>query len=102
MDKCYIAGKIGDLPKEVYEAKFEKAKAEVYALHYHPVSPVDLPHNHGKTWSEYMREDIAMLMECSAVYALHDWRLSSGATIEVNLALSVGIDVIHQKLAPKV
>jgi len=30
------------------------------------------------------------------VYALNNWKDSPGATIEVNLALSLGINVIYQ------
>jgi len=94
--KCYIAGKIGDLAKEVYELEFERAKSEVIKLGYEPISPVDLPHAHGKTWSEYMREDLVALMGCDTLYAIRNWRQSPGATIEINLALSVGINIIHQ------
>lgn len=96
MKKCYIAGKIGDLSKEVYEHNFNYAKKVVSALGYEPVSPVDLPHNHDKTWESYMKDDIKALVECDAVYVLHNWRTSPGATIEVNLALSLGINTIHQ------
>jgi hypothetical protein len=43
-----------------------------------------------------MRVDIAELMQCQCLYALTNWRHSIGATIEVNTAISVGIDIIHQ------
>jgi hypothetical protein len=97
MNKCYIAGKIGDLSKEEYEANFSAAKIEVIAMGYIPVSPVDLPHEHGRTWSEYMREDLAEMLKCDTVYALRNWRQSPGATIEINTALSVGLNIIHQR-----
>lgn len=97
MKKCYIAGKIGDLPQAEYEDNFYNAKIKVLSLGFAPVSPVDLPHNHGKTWNEYMKEDLIAMLQCDCVYAMHNWRLSEGATIEVNLATAVGIDVIHQK-----
>lgn len=94
--KCYIAGKIGDLPLEVFMANFNQAKQEVEILGFEPVSPTDLPHNHGKTWGEYMREDLIELLKCSHLYAIRNWRQSPGATIEVNIALQVGIHIIHQ------
>jgi len=97
MKRCYIAGKIGNLPEEEYKANFEKGKAEVRALGYEPLSPVDLPHEHGRTWSEYMREDLIEMLKCECVYALRNWRQSPGATIEINTALSVGLNIIHQK-----
>jgi hypothetical protein len=95
-NKCYIAGKIGGLEVADYTERFEVAKAEVLLMGFKPVSPIELPHNHGKTWEEYMREDIKELMDCQCLYALTNWRHSVGATIEVNTAVSVGIDIIHQ------
>lgn len=100
MKRCYIAGKIGDSPESEYKPKFEQAKADVTAMGFVPVSPVDLPHNHGRTWPEYMREDITELMTCDVLYALRDWRLSPGARIEIETALNVGIDIIHEKPQP--
>lgn len=95
--KCYIAGKIGNLPEAEYKANFEQGKKEVMELGYEPVSPVDLPHQHNRTWSDYMREDLIEMLKCESVYALRNWRLSPGATIEINTALSVGLNIIHQK-----
>lgn len=97
MRKCYIAGKIGDLPKDQYEANFEAAEREVIALGFVPVSPLKLPHEHGRTWKEYMVEDLKALLDCDAVYAQHNVRFSPGGMIEINTANSVGITVIHQQ-----
>ncbi len=94
--KCYIAGKISGIHVDLYTDKFNKAKQEVIDMGYDPVSPLDLPHNHGKSWSEYVREDLIALLGCTHIYALKDWRDSPGATIEVNIAIQVGINVIHQ------
>lgn len=95
--KCYIAGKIGGLQEADYTQKFNQAKKEVIALGYTPVSPLDLPHNHNRTWEDYMKEDLIAMLTCDAVYTLTNWRHSIGATIEVNTAVSVGINIIHQK-----
>jgi len=96
MKKCYIAGYIGNLPVDEYTKNFEEAKKEVIQLGYEPVSPLDLPHNHGKSWSEYMREDLKAMLDCHSLYALRNWRLSPGAKIEINTAVSVGLHIIHQ------
>lgn len=93
---CYIAGKIGDLPLDVVDEKFDKAKRQVSALNLVPISPRDLLHNHDKEWQSYMREDIITMMKCQMVFACSDWRDSPGATIEVMLALQLKIPVIYQ------
>ena len=95
-NKCYIAGKIGGLSVEEFTANFAEAKKEVIALGFEPVSPVDLPHNHNKSWEAYMKEDIIYLMQCTHIYVMRNWRTSPGATIEINLALQLGIHIIHQ------
>lgn len=94
---CYIAGKIGGLEKEVYEPLFETAKQEVRNLGLVPLSPLDFTHNHDRTWEAYMREDLTEMLKCGSVYACRNWRHSPGATIEIELALKVGINIIHQK-----
>jgi hypothetical protein len=100
MLKIYIAGKIGNLPEKEYKANFDKAEWEASELGYIPVSPLKLPHAHGRTWSEFMREDLIAMLKCDAVYALNNWRQSPGATIEVETAKSVGINIIYQPSNP--
>lgn len=95
--KCYIAGKIGGLLQDEYINNFEKGKKEVEIMGFVPVSPLDLPHIHERTWEAYMKEDLIAMLQCGTVYALRNWRQSPGATIEINTALAVGINIIHQK-----
>lgn len=95
--KCYIAGKIGDLKPEEYQERFAQAEKEVMALGFDPVSPLKLPHKHGRSWAEYMREDLTAMLQCDAVYALSNSGDSRGATIEIELAEKVGIGIIRQR-----
>lgn len=95
--KCYIAGRISGLEEAEFKQRFLDGKREVENLGFEAVNPVELPHNHGHTWEEYMRECLVAMLECQTVYALNNWRYSVGATIEVNLAVSLGINVIFQK-----
>lgn len=95
-EKCYIAGKITGLPEAEYRANFEIAKKILVEMGYEPISPLDLPHNHGHSWAEYLREDIAALVECQKLFAMMDWPDSRGATIEVGLATALGLAMIYQ------
>lgn len=95
-NKCYIAGKITGLSKTEADALFSIAQIEVASRDLEPISPLDLPHKHGGTWEEYMREDLMKLLECKYLYALTNWTQSPGARFEVHAALTVGIEVIFQ------
>lgn len=95
--KIYIAGLIGETEESVYMQKFEKAKQECIQLGFETVLPTELPHKHKRGWTDFMREDlIAMLQDCEYVYAISDWRKSTGARIEVELALQLGFNIIQQ------
>ncbi len=98
MKKCYIAGKISGLPKEVYEANFRQAALEVKALGYDPVLPIDLPHDHDKSWEAHMKEDLKAMLDCQAVYMMEGWAGSRGAVIENSLAYDLNIKLLYQNL----
>lgn len=96
--KIYISGKIGNLPIEQVHTKFAQAKAYLQD-HYEVISPLDLPHNHDKSWASYMVDDLKALMGCQVIYMLHDWVHSPGATIEHQFAIGMGIRVVYQSRA---
>lgn len=97
MKKCYIAGKIGDLPQLEYHSNFKKAKQEVLEMGMQPSSPCDI-HDHclHENWLDYMKCDLKELLSCDAVYALNNWKDSPGATVEVTLAIGLKIPVFYQ------
>lgn len=96
MERIYIAGKIGDLPKEEYEVNFAVGSIEGAILGYQSISPLYLPHKHDKTWKSYMREDLRALKECDAIYMLRNWTDSRGAKIEHWFAKRYGKKVYYQ------
>lgn len=93
--KCYIAGPISGRPEEEYRADFDHARAEVKAMGFEPICPTYLPPC--KSWEDYMRQGIGAMFECRTIYALKGWQNSKGASIEVNLALQLGMDIFQQK-----
>lgn len=96
--KIYIAGKVTGLPYDEVKCKFENAKAELFKRHesiviavVDPLASV-LP---DETWPNAMRICISLLMRCDAIALLPDWNQSRGATLERQLALTLGMEVIH-------
>lgn len=49
----------------------------------------------GKTWQDYMKADIILLMSCTAIYFLQNWRNSPGAKLEQYLAQELNILQIY-------
>ena len=93
--KIYIAGKITGLPIEVSFAAFEKAEQYLVSEGHEPVNPMKLPHDHGRTWAEYMRECFDALNTCEAIYMMPGYVNSIGACAEHEVARSLGLKVIY-------
>ena len=90
--KIYISGPISGFPKGNREA-FEHAAELIRANGHDPVNPHEVCAHLGDTatWEVYMRADIKALMDCDAILQLKGWRDSSGAIVEHQTALFVGI-----------
>lgn len=96
MKKVYISGQITGLTEKEVETKFLAGELEIINKGHVPVNPLDLPHNHDKSWASYMKKDIIALMDCDAIYMLDNWARSEGARIEHSLAKKLGIEIIYQ------
>lgn len=68
------------------------------------VNPLDNKLDYNEHWSRHMRADIAMLIECDAIYMCHGWQWSHGCKLEHDVATSCGLDVYYADnvwLSPK-
>jgi len=97
--KIYISGAITNNPNA--KAQFDKAKQTLLELNkgYEPISPMDLPHEHDKSWNAFMREDIKALMDCQGIYMIEGWTNSQGAFIEKELAQSLDFKIIYELIS---
>ena len=95
MKKAYISGKITGLSETEYTELFKKGCKKAIDLGYEAVNPCELNHNHDLSWANYMKVDLIAMFGCEVVIALHNWKDSKGATIEVNLAIELGIEIIY-------
>lgn len=96
MRKVYISGPIKDTPN--YINNFARGKTQLHAAGLTPISPCDLPHEHGKSYEEFMREDLKALLECDGIYMLRGWEKSNGARVEFQVAVACGISIGYQEV----
>lgn len=92
--KVYISGGITDVPQA--EERFLAAEKMLVHLGCRTVNPMSLPHDHDKTWQNYMKEDLSALLYCDAVYMLDGWKDSKGARLEHGVAAELGLEVFYE------
>lgn len=93
--KLYLAGPMSGLPDDNIPA-FHEGAARFRALGYEIVSPAetDGEPQAGRTWAEWMRRDIALLLACDGVVCLPGWENSRGATLETDIARALGMPIL--------
>ena len=79
--KWYISGKISGLPTDQVTAKFKQAEQQIRAFGHEPVNPTNNGLGSEASWNEHLVADVALLLECDAIYLLKDWGDSRGSRI---------------------
>lgn len=90
----YIAGKIGDCSN--FEELFHQGQIEVQKLGLVPISPIELNLPYPEEYMECMKVDITVLMRCSNIYMLRNYKDSKGAMMELTIAQFLGLNIIYQ------
>ena len=91
--KVYISGKItGDAD---YKQKFKTAQNSLESAGFEVFNPAE-QEDTGKSWTWYMRKDIAGLMECDAIFLLKDWEESRGARLEYYIAQQLEMKIFRE------
>jgi len=75
---------------------FEAAEALLRKQGYCVINPHAIYHPADSSWIDYMRRDIAALLIADEVYALHGWRDSRGARLEILIAKELDMPVTEQ------
>lgn len=90
--KVYISGPMTGI-KDFNMPAFIKAANDIRIELDTPVLPV--PFVEGKSYQEYLRDDLKILLDCDAIYMLDGWQESKGAKLEHMVALACGIDEVE-------
>lgn len=97
--RCYLAGPMTGLPKHNYPL-FIEATEYLRRRNYDIVSPVECINSEegAISWQECLRKDLGQLLTCNRIYLLPDWTDSKGATLELFLAVLLGMEVYTVKI----
>lgn len=91
--RVYISGAIEHHDLDERRAAFGRAE-QLLGLHgFKAVNPMKNGLPAEAHWREHMRRDIALLLDCDAIFMLEGWELSKGAKLELDVASSCGIAV---------
>ena len=93
--KVYISGAITNNPN--YMQDFQQAEEKLLKAGYETVNPTKIvPYDENKTWKDYMKEDIKVLVDCDAIFMMNGWKESKGALVEHTLAEILEMEVIYE------
>lgn len=91
--RIYISGKISGLPIEEARQRFDNAAGLLADIGFEPVNPFNNGLEPDASWNAHLVADIAMLLECDAIYMMDNWIDSKGASIEYDIATRLEMDV---------
>lgn len=92
--KVYISGAITNNPN--YFNQFGETEGKLIAKGHNVINPA---RNQGYTYKEYIDIGLFELMHCDAIYMLEGWEESTGARLEYEYAVAVGLEVLGCKPA---
>jgi len=95
-DKIYISGAINSVGLKAATVLFNNAEQHLKQIGYDVINPLSLCNGENISWAECMLEDIKYLFDCDSIYVLNNWRISTGARIEVGIAQELGMNIIYQ------
>lgn len=96
--KIYIAGPITGYDRNERKHTFASVAEELRLKGWDLQNPWDAPKPTNPSWSDCMRADIKMLVDCEAIYLLSGWEKSAGALLEFDIARRIGMEIHFQSI----
>ena len=89
-DVLYISGPMAGYPN-LNRAEFGAAANNLRRAGFSVLNPIDNGLPDGLEWSDYLRADIKMVCDATAIALLPGWEASRGARLEVATAHGLGM-----------
>ena len=94
--KIYVSGKISGLPFADVQDRFDGAEALLNEIGFEVVNPLKNGLDKNRPWNEHLCRDIELLLPCDAIYMMDNWIDSTGASIEYDIAVRTGKEVLFE------
>ena len=92
--KIYISGPISGYDLNERKAAFHKVQEYLLDTGYEPVNPFS---SEEKSYSDYMRADLKLLLGCDTIFLMNGWNHSRGCIAERNVAEICGMKIIKEE-----
>lgn len=98
--KVYISGKISGLEYADAIDHFEDAENWISEQDQCPVNPMRLLQHDMLDYADYLKADIAVLIQCDAIYMLDNYVTSPGARLELSIAKALDLEIVYEAGRP--
>jgi len=97
MKKIYLSGSIRNVGRPAALKLFQHAE-DILSKDYTVYNPMKIHKPADATWADCMLVDIKyILKDIDSMYMLKNWKSSTGARIELAIAMEIGLDIIFEK-----
>lgn len=93
--KCYISLPISGYDLTERRRLAEKVKAFLIAAGLEPISPLDKRLSDEAPYTEHMRQDLKILLECDAICLVKGWERSRGCSVENIVAQTLNLQTLY-------
>lgn len=94
--KIYIAGKVTGMHIAECTMLFGAAQKKIEAGGHEAINPLQVVNDWHCPWPLAMRKCLAAMLECDEVYVLQNWKQSTGAQLEVQIARALTLPVTFE------
>lgn len=93
--KCYISLPISGHDLTERRELAERVKAFLIAAGLDPISPLDKGLSDEAPYTEHMRQDLKLLLDCGAICLVKGWELSKGCNVENVVAQTLNLQTLY-------
>lgn len=88
--RVYLSGPMTGYPLHNYPA-FREAREQLRAEGFDVLCPAEAGVVEGWSWADYLRRDLAMVLQAEAIVLLRGWAGSKGALLEHHVGRELGL-----------